>query len=725
MPSDVRDHEARDHRRRQRFAQRLGLLVVGIAAVVLIVVALPFGRGRSTVSSTPISGIAAIGDLPAPDLVVDNPGYVGPRVCAECHEARCVEFHGTRHAMACPTPEEGRLSPPFAGETLASVHPGRSFRMSVIDDRPTVEITDSGRALPSRVFSVDLTDGLAGTGDEVYFSWQGDRLFELPVAWIPGSKSWAEHPSNRSDPGSVPRTATPRCVECHTTWIQHVLGTENEYRREGMIRGVTCEKCHGPAAEHVAFHREHPRDMEGHGLVVPSRLPRDRQLDVCGQCHSNALHGLDEARPFRPGDRLEDHFRTLHATGPENDHVADQVKYLRQSACFGRSDTMTCTTCHDPHRPPVSGDGDRSCLQCHQPQSCTEAPRLPDGVLSGCVACHMPTFNRVAVTFHAGADRYFFPVRPHEHRIGVYPHARDEVVLEHLRGRGGVENAEQMTRLAGTLFGHWMQEAQRYRDDGQCFAAIGALREAVRFDTSGVAEADLATAIADQTRFDDDLATAGSEMQSENHVAAAEILRRLLDARPRDARVAGKLGTLNAVLGRRSVATELLERVEEIDPDDAYGRSMLGWLAFLDGRFNEAAEHYRIADSMRPNSAEILYRWGLSLLKLNDWPGALDRFAATRRADPRHAGSHQGAAHALSKTGHHDEAIAHARRAAELTGWKNADVLLTFAEACAGGGYLEDAIDVGRKALTVAAETQPQLVPMLRTRLDQWDGSKR
>ncbi|RLS35846.1 MAG: hypothetical protein DWH79_00950, partial [Planctomycetota bacterium] len=111
--------------------------------------------------------------------------------------------------------------------------------------------------------------------------------------------------------------------------------------------------------------------------------------------------------------------------------------------------------------------------------------------------------------------------------------------------------------------------------------------------------------------------------------------------------------------------------------------------------------------------------------KLNDWPGALDRFAATRRADPRHAGSHQGAAHALSKTGHHDEAIAHARRAAELTGWKNADVLLTFAEACAGGGYLEDAIDVGRKALPVAAETQPQLVPMLRTRLDQWDGSKR
>ena len=49
---------------------------------------------------------------------------------------------------------------------------------------------------------------------------------------------------------------------------------------------------------------------------------------------------------------------------------------------------------------------------------------------------------------------------------------------------------------------------------------------------------------------------------------------------------------------------------------------MLGWLAYLDGKGQEAADLFRRADEVRPFTAEINYRWGLSLLLLERWAEA-------------------------------------------------------------------------------------------------------
>src|SRR5207302_2324709 len=114
--------------------------------------------------------------------------------------------------------------------------------------------------------------------------------------------------------------------------------------------GVSCERCHGPAAEHVAFHTARPDAETGAHIIKPALLSRDRQMDLCGQCHSNAAKRRGPAFSYRPGEPLEDYFRINLNQRQEEDHVANQVHYLRQSKCFQKDATLTCTTCHNPHK---------------------------------------------------------------------------------------------------------------------------------------------------------------------------------------------------------------------------------------------------------------------------------------------------------------------------------------------------------------------------------------
>src|ERR1035438_9840551 len=141
------------------------------------------------------------------------------------------------------------------------------------------------------------------------------------------------------------RPVPDECLFCH-----------NGYPRANAIaEGIDCQRCHGPGQAHVA--------SSGRAAIVnPARLDRDRQLDVCMQCHfettslrlPNAIRRYDrDTFSFRPGDPLTDYEIFFdHAPNSGYDdrlEVAHQAYRLRKSACFLKSN-MTCTTCHDPHR---------------------------------------------------------------------------------------------------------------------------------------------------------------------------------------------------------------------------------------------------------------------------------------------------------------------------------------------------------------------------------------
>jgi Flp pilus assembly protein TadD len=469
----------------------------------------------------------------------------------------------------------------------------------------------------------------------VYCSWDGDRLNELPMAWISTLDEWGSSHFDPHDGGDYSRPLLRRCLECHNTWFGHVPGTQNQYLAQGNILGVTCERCHGPGREHVEFHREHPSERIGRSILNPASLTRERNIEVCTQCHSNAIKPRGPAFRYRPGEPLDDFYRTLDIAHSEDDRVANQIQSLRQSRCFQRSETMTCTTCHDPHR--ASGPenaGSISCSQCHEAADCGEQERLPEPVRGDCVGCHMPRHVKVNINFRTLDDDYVPPLARCEHRIAVYPWARDEVLRDWYRRQPDASSRELAERLKESLVEHWISDAERYHDEYRFLAAIAALREALRLNDSQEIRDQLRAEAALLAKVDGAFFDATALIGQGRAQDAIRTLEEILGVKPNHAQAHGKLGTLYAQSGKRELAVQHLEAVRRYDPNDAYGDAMLAWLAYLDGRPGKAIDLYRRADEIEPLNARIQYNWGLALARLGRWSEANEHFRQALAIDP-------------------------------------------------------------------------------------------
>jgi tetratricopeptide (TPR) repeat protein len=314
----------------------------------------------------------------------------------------------------------------------------------------------------------------------------------------------------------------------------------------------------------------------------------------------------------------------------------------------------------------------------------------------------MPVRKWMTVHFHTDDDKFVPPIRRHEHRIAIYPEAQQELLLEWHRAQQGDDHRQEVDRLTKDLVQHWLAEAERYRRDYRFLVAIGAAREALRFDSSPALHEKLRELIAIQSSYNAELAK-GVLLLSERQVPEAiQTLKQCLQIKPDSAPAHGRLGTCLAMVGQKRQAIEHWRAVAKCDPDDSYGESMIGWLALLDGKNAQAVESYRRADEIEPNNAKINLQLGLSLAQLGQLPEAIERFRRVLALDPKHAETWQVLSVALRKQGGTAEALRCAQRAAVLTKFENPDVLVTLADGYAAVDRLRDAVAAVEAALEVA-----------------------
>ena len=142
--------------------------------------------------------------------------------------------------------------------------------------------------------------------------------------------------------------------------------TGNEYDVEVIEPAIGCERCHGPGELHVAWHegalpnlysdagRSTPAEgAKDNTIVNPARLSRELSEAVCQQCH---LQGDVQVTvrgrrhdSFRPGFPLSDFRHEYRLFASSDMTVVGHVEQMQQSRCYTESDSLTCTTCHDPH----------------------------------------------------------------------------------------------------------------------------------------------------------------------------------------------------------------------------------------------------------------------------------------------------------------------------------------------------------------------------------------
>jgi tetratricopeptide (TPR) repeat protein len=648
-----------------------------------------------------------------PTLTVVNPGYVGIETCAQCHAARAAEFKTTRHYVAC-TLASGVKSPgfePSRGRYDTSV-PGLHFEMTRSGDdflATAVQATFKG---PQRTaYKVGLVYGSGNTRDELYFAWEGDRLLVLPVAWLYPYDRWGD--VGDAIGGLHAIDTPPSCLECHNTWVAHVPGTPPRYRRDDMLVGVTCERCHGPGREHTAYHREHP-NADAHAILHPGTLSRERLMDLCAQCHGDT-RPLRDLFSYRPGRPLEEYYQTRPRKYREDNVTTNQVQYLRESKCFQRS-TMTCVTCHNPHLPTSPRT---ACVKCHAADSCPDRPRQPAAVRDDCVGCHMPQQFWMNSHYYQTADDRYLPVAPKsEHRIAIYPEARQAVILAWLRKQDDAASRAEAERLAAGLTDHWLNQAEQPLRDGRFRTAISAYREALQITPEPTTRRKLQQAIANQAEVDS-LSQKGAEAMARDPDEAIRLLTRLLEIKPDDSQGHSRLGTVYAITGRRAAAVPHLEAVIKCDPSDASGLIRLAWMAQGDGRPEQAEKLCAQAEEVEPADPDNHYVWGLALSKQRRWQDAESHLCKSLERNPAHVKAVRALCEVLQAQGRGEEAAHFVRRAVASSDPNDARALFSLAEAYVAANRLPEARRMLERALEVAEVTDPTLAGSIRQRLRQ------
>jgi predicted CXXCH cytochrome family protein len=346
---------------------------------------------------------------------ISSAHYVGSRACEKCHAEIYDRWKKTPMANVVRDPRE---------------HPE-----AIIPNLATNTVAKFGRDQIAFVYG--------SLWKQRYFTKVGDDYYPLPAQWEvknhvwskyfvrPGTDWWAQY----YPPDNMQRPTGPTCDGCHSVGY-------DIHTKQVAEWNVGCERCHGPASEHVA----HPTRGD---IFNPSHMDYVAASDTCIQCHSQGrplttpIDGkyYDWPVGYEAGRRLQDYWKledralgttdfyyfpdgTAHKNRMQGNDFVLSVMYRRGVTCF---------SCHDVHGTDnyaqLIKPADKLCLDCHGPLS-ANGPRTAtieehthhksSSTGSQCIACHMPQIETEGPpnTFvHAHTFRFITPQMSDKYKI--------------------------------------------------------------------------------------------------------------------------------------------------------------------------------------------------------------------------------------------------------------------------------------------------------------------
>jgi mono/diheme cytochrome c family protein len=174
-------------------------------------------------------------------------------------------------------------------------------------------------------------------------------------------------------------------------------------------------------------------------LVNAARLSRLQQLDACGVCHASIYKTLNPMVSFRTGDTLAMvPMENLDTTGKIDVH-GNQYGLLKRSKCFTASATMTCSSCHDPHKNERGNEAlfSQRCMSCHTDKNTDFAKMAPgmaiEQVKQKCITCHMPNQESKVLNVRLDQNGQRTPAVMRSHLIRVYPDTIPSIAALYLK----------------------------------------------------------------------------------------------------------------------------------------------------------------------------------------------------------------------------------------------------------------------------------------------------
>jgi Tetratricopeptide repeat len=355
-----------------------------------------------------------------------DPGvkYLGRKACASCHPDIYSSFIKT---------DMGRsVSLPDSPEQLAitskpvTIHQNGRF-FEVFRKGPDIfqseyQMGPDGKGVFRDTHKISYVMG-AGAGGYSYLVREGNYLFQAPLSYYSGPKSWELSPGYETADTGFSRQIHAMCISCHSGRPQPVPGRIGLYKDPPFLQmAIGCENCHGPGELHVksVMAGAASEGMRDTTIVNPADLPGWLADNICMSCHQGGDERVLQAgknfTDFRPGTPLENTFAIFSlAFTPQRlpqSPLLQQYELMLMSKCYrATGGKLHCITCHDPHHQPSASQAPayyrQKCLACHTEKSCTLAlaARLSKHPPDNCIGCHMPreklrTISHAALTNH-------------------------------------------------------------------------------------------------------------------------------------------------------------------------------------------------------------------------------------------------------------------------------------------------------------------------------------
>jgi len=613
--------------------------------------------------------------------------YADPKSCAECHSAEAAGYAttGMAHAFYKPEPittvEISAKDRQFFHSASATYytmteHGGRYFQ------RRWQQGPDGK---PDNVEELQI-DYIMGSGNHVrtYLHREEDgTLIELPLAWYAElGGHWGMNPGFDNSHPMTRRPIAYECMFCHNAYpevppLAHRDLSANPVYNGALPEGIDCQRCHGPGAAHVKAARSSDASIpQIRELILnPARLSKERQMEVCEQCHlettsrplPDRIRHYDQ-QPFGyMADQPLDSFNSYFSRDPErgrtdNFEIVSAPYRLRQSQCYLKSEgALTCETCHNPHdlrKGPDSASYYASiCMKCHAANLPAQIALNRHTASNDCVSCHMPK-RRSEDVVHAVmtdhliqrhsppakellAERQEIPETPENAYRGEVkrylldhenPSSTDELydalaqVIDSSNLEAGIPRLEEAIRTRRPDQSNFLIElGDAKRHTGDLSGAIDAYRQALVLDfLSSRAQRRLG-------------ATLGIAGQGDE---ALTVLQKAVEQEPGNALLWYEQALVESRMGKRELANEHLKKALQLKPDFADAQNNLGINLVQMGDQQDAEAAFRAALTINPYDAGTRANLGRLLAGESDWKQAAFQLQKAVQLDATDANAH-------------------------------------------------------------------------------------
>ena len=357
--------------------------------------------------------------------------YVGDKSCVECHSKETHEWLGSHHDEAMMVADEKSVKGDFNDSSfsyngITSLFYRKDGKYMVRTDGEDGKLGD---------FEIAYTFGVYPL-QQYMVKFPKGRIQVLDIAWDSrsrdeGGQRWYHlHPDDNVTAGDPLHWTGPNlnwnymCADCHSTNLKKNYNPQTkEYSTSWDVINVSCEACHGPASNHIAWTKEKNATLSNSGFMVSllhngrkweidpktlkpvlhdtNKTSRYSEIEMCAKCHSRRTQ-LDDK--FKTGDKFHNHYlptlldeNLYYSDGKIKDEVYVYNSFLQSKM---HEAGVICTDCHNPHTLERKAEGDQICFRCHKMDK-YKAPshhkHLEGSTGASCISCHMPARTYMGV----------------------------------------------------------------------------------------------------------------------------------------------------------------------------------------------------------------------------------------------------------------------------------------------------------------------------------------